>query len=134
MANRAEHICGVLISEDLGASSIYVGQPENPLSWAQEGMKSLSYVVFVLSALMVSASMDAVPDPPALTPHTVNVKALCLREFVGAFREQRLTYALFISPHVTIHPVSPADATKPKRSSDWITLAGYATDPSPPVL
>jgi hypothetical protein len=125
----------MLTSEDLGASTIYVGQPENPLSWAQEGMKSLSYVVFVLSALMVSASMDAVPDPPALTPHTVKAKAFCLREFVGAFREQRLTCnSLFISPHVTIHPVSPADATKPKRSSDWITLAGYATDPSPPVL
>jgi hypothetical protein len=98
-------------------------------------MKSISYMVLVLSVLMVAASIDAVPDPPAVTPHTVNVKASCLREFVGGFREQRLVCeSACISPHVPIHRVSLADATKPKRSSDWITLAGHAADPSPPVL
>lgn len=98
-------------------------------------MKSTSYAVLVLSVLMVAASIDAVPDPPAVTPHSLSVKAHCLREFVGAFREQRLTCAsAYTSLHVPINRVSLPDATRPKRSSDWITLAGYAADPSPPVL
>src|SRR6266404_933986 len=97
-------------------------------------MKSISYAVLILSGL-VAASIDAVPDPPAVTSHTVNVKAPCLREFVGAFGEQRLTSdSACISPHAPIHLVSLPDATKPKRSSDWIALAGHAADPSPPIL
>jgi hypothetical protein len=98
-------------------------------------MKSISYMVLVLVVLMVAASIDAVPDPPAETPHTVNVKATCLRQFVSVFREQRLTCdSPCLSLHVPIHRVNPTDAAKPKRSSDWIALAVYAADPSPPVL
>jgi hypothetical protein len=98
-------------------------------------MKSISYVVVVLSVLMVAASIDAVPDPPAVTPHAVDVKAPCLRELVGGFREQRLTCdSAGISPHVPVHRVSLADAPKPMRSSDSITLTGYAADSSPPIL
>ena len=98
-------------------------------------MKSISYLVFILSGLIVAASIDAVPDPPAVTSHTVNVKAPCLREVVVAFDEQRLTSdSACISSHVPIHLVGLLDAMKPKRSSDWIALAGHAADPSPPVI
>ena len=98
-------------------------------------MKSISYLVLILSGLMVAASIDAVPDPPAVRSDTANVKAPCLREVVVAFDEQRLTSdSAGISSHVPIHLVSLPDATKPKRSSDWIALAGHAADPSPPVL
>src|SRR5579872_6309322 len=98
-------------------------------------MKSISYVVMVLSVLMVAASIDAVPDPPAVTPHTSNLQAPCPREFVAGFREPRVTCAsAYISFHAPIHAVSRVDATKPKRSSDWMTLGAYAADSSPPVL
>jgi hypothetical protein len=98
-----------------------------------KGMRRISYVALALSVLMVTATVDSVPDPPAVTPHTVDVKA-CLRDFVGAFREPRLTCdSDCISAHFPMHLVSLADAPKPKRSSDRI-LAVYATDPSPPVL
>jgi hypothetical protein len=98
-------------------------------------MKSISYVVMVLSVFMVAAAIDAIPDPPAVTPHTVNVKDSCPRGFDGGFREQRLTCdSACISPYVPIQRISRVDATKPKRFSDWIALTGYAADPSPPVL
>lgn len=97
-------------------------------------MKSVSCALLILSALM-AASIDGIPDPPAVTPHAVNVKAPCPREFVGGCGEQRLTCdSVCISAHVPIHRVSLADAPKPMRSSDWITSAGYAADSSPPVL
>jgi hypothetical protein len=97
-------------------------------------MKSISHVALVLSVLMVAASLDTVPDPPAVAPHTVGLKISCLRAFVGDFREQPLTGDLTSNSHAPIHGLSPADATEPKRSSDWITLAGYAADSSPPAL
>src|SRR6266481_8116246 len=98
-------------------------------------MKSISYLVLIVSGLMVAASIDTVPDPPAVRSDTANVKAPCLREVVVAFGEQRLTSdSACISPHVPRHLVSLPDATAPKRLSDWIALAGHAADPSPPVL
>src|SRR6266404_1188081 len=97
-------------------------------------MKSICYMVLVLGALMLAAS-DAVPDPPAVNPHTVNVKAPCLREFAGGFREQRVTCdSASISPHVPIRRARLTDAAEPNRPSDWIALAGHAADPSPPAL
>ena len=98
-------------------------------------MRSVSCAVLMLSALMVAASIDGIPDPPAVTPHALNVKAPCLREFVGGRGEERLTCdSVRILAHVPIHRVSLADALKPMRPSDWITSAGYAADSSPPVL
>ena len=97
-------------------------------------MKSISQVALVLSVLMVAATIDAVPDPPAVAPHTVGLKVCCLRAFAGDFRERPLTGDLTSNSHAPIHGVSLADATEPKRSSDWITLAGYAADSSPPAL
>lgn len=97
-------------------------------------MKSISYLALVLSVFMVAATIDAVPDPPAVAPHTVDVKDSCLREFVGDFHKQPLTANLGCDSNAAIHPVAWANATEPKRSSDWITLAGYAADSSPPVL
>ena len=97
-------------------------------------MKSISYLALVLSVFMVAATIDAVPDPPAVAPHTVDVKDSCLREFVSDFHEQPLTGDLTCISHAPIHRVSLSDAAEPKRSSDWITLAGYAADSSPPVL
>ncbi len=93
------------------------------------------YAVLIVCALMVAASVDAVPDPPAVTPHSVSVKDTCPLDFVGDFRVQRVTArSACISPQVPIHRVTLADGANPKRSSDPIILTGYAADPSPPVL
>jgi|SRR5579871_1387355 len=98
-------------------------------------MKFISYLVLVVCALVLAATLDAVPDPPAVAPHAVSAKASCLSEFVGAFREQRLTSdSAWTLPYAPLHGGSLADAARPKRSGDWIALAAYAGDPSPPVI
>jgi hypothetical protein len=98
-------------------------------------MKFISHVALVLCVFLVAASVDAVPDPPAVTPHTVDVKVSCLRDFVGSFREGLLTGDLACqSPHAPTHRVSCANDTEPKRSNDWNALAVYAADSSPPLL
>jgi hypothetical protein len=99
-------------------------------------MKSVFYLALVLSVLMVAASIDSVPDPPALAPQTVNLKASCLRSFTSGLREQRVTcYSACILSHTPTHCVGLGleDATSPTHSSDRIALAAFAGDPSPPI-
>ena len=98
-------------------------------------MKFISQLAFVLTVFMVVSSTDAIPDPPALTPHGLEVKVSCLPQLVGDFREQLLNGTLnCYSSHRPIHSATPVGAQEPKRSSDWITSTGYAADSSPPVL
>jgi hypothetical protein len=97
-------------------------------------MRFISHVALVLTVFMVVAIVDAVPDPPAVTPHTVDLKVSCPREFVGDFHNQALTGDLACNSHAPLHRLGLVDAPEPKRSSDWIKLAGYAADSSPPVL
>ena len=98
-------------------------------------MKFVLYMASLLSLLMVAAYIDSVPDPPAVTPHAASVKVCCLRDFSDGLRGQRLACdSDCISRPVPIHGVSLENATRPRHSSDWITLAAYAADSSPPVL
>ena len=98
-------------------------------------MKSGLYIALLLNVLMVAASIDSIPDPPALTAHTIGGKTSCQRECAGGFREQHLTCHLDSIPlQVPLPGVSLADATRPKYSADWIVVEVYAADPSPPVL
>jgi hypothetical protein len=98
-------------------------------------MKSISHIALVLCVFLVIASVDAIPDPPAVAPHSVDVKVSCLRDFAGSFRDEPLTRDLASNSHKNspIHRLSPAIENEPKRSSDWIALAGYAADSSPPI-
>jgi len=98
-------------------------------------MNSISHIALVLCVFLVIASVDAIPDPPAVAPHSVDVKVSCLRDFAGSFREEPLTGDLTSnSHHSPIHRLSPATENAPKRSNDWIALAAYAADSSPPTL
>jgi hypothetical protein len=98
-------------------------------------MKFISHAAMVLCVFMVVSTIDAVPDPPAVAPHTVDVKVSCLRDFVGSLRDEPLTGGLACdSLHDPMHHVSPVEATERKLPSDWVALAGYAADSSPPLL
>ena len=98
-------------------------------------MRFISHLVLSLCALMVAASIDAVPDPPAVTQHQVKEKTSCLREIAGAFHQQPASWdSACLAANAPTPTINRIGATKPKRSSDWITLTVYASDPSPPVL
>ncbi|HTM13643.1 MAG TPA: hypothetical protein VL127_12045 [Bryobacteraceae bacterium] len=96
-------------------------------------MKSLVYIALVLSVLMVTASMDAVPDPPAVNPHSLDLKIVGL-EVPDASPEQRLhgvvpCFAVFLP----VRRFDFIETVQPTRPSDQIAWVSAAGDPSPPV-
>jgi hypothetical protein len=97
-------------------------------------MKSLVYIALVLSVLMVAASVDAVPDPPAVNPHSSDLKIVGLVDVPDASPELRLPgvspcLALFLP----LRQIDFVEAVKSSRPSDQIARVSAAGDPSPPV-
>jgi hypothetical protein len=108
----------------------------NPLSLTlgtQAGMKSISCTVWVLGALMVLASLDTVPDPPAVNPQAVNVISH-LRTCPNRFCERLTCDSSCTSSHLQLRWIAFTSAYEPNRPSDRIALTGHAADPSPPAL
>jgi hypothetical protein len=95
------------------------------------GMKSRSCIFWVLGLLLVIASVDTIPDPPALNPRSVGVALLC--EARGEVCE-RLNSGWIISSLVQVRWIAFTSAYETKLPTDWIALTGLATDPSPPTL
>lgn len=97
-------------------------------------MKSLAYVALVLSVLMVAASVDAIPDPPAVNPHSLDLKIVGLLEMPDATPELRLSG---VSPCLALFPpvrrVDFIETVKLSRPSDQIARLNTAGDPSPPL-
>ena len=97
-------------------------------------MKSLAYIALVLSVLMVAASVDAVPDPPAVNPHSLDLKIVGLLEVPDVSPELRLygisTYLILFLP---LRRVDFIENVKASRPSDQIARMNTAGDPSPPV-
>ena len=95
-------------------------------------MKYFSYIALVLAAFLVSACVDAAPDPPAVNPHTVDVKDSAQSE-LSSHCDQ---YAA-----VDLTPAAPQPATLPghlfeplklHRPGEAFALVACACDTSPP--
>lgn len=97
-------------------------------------MKSLAYIALVLSVLMVAASVDAVPDPPAVNPHSLDLKIVGLLEVPDVSPELRLygtsPYLILFLPLRRVDFIENVNAGRP---SDQIARMNTAGDPSPPV-
>jgi hypothetical protein len=105
----------------------------NPLSLIPvSGMKTKPYLLWILGAVLALASVDTIPDPPAVNPHTVNVVSrLCDS---GAACEQRLNCGWFcFSAHLHATRIAFISASEPSLPRDWIVLTGQAADTSPPL-
>jgi hypothetical protein len=90
------------------------------------GMKLLCYSAWVLSALLLIVSVDALPDPPAVNPRTVIVEL----HSVGFDSFDLETTASYFHPHIRRLKASRDRGSN--RPSDSILLTGRAADPSPP--
>jgi hypothetical protein len=102
---------------------------------AQSAMKSKLFIVGLLGLLIV-ASADGVPDPPAVTPHAVSVVSF-LHQAARAVFERRLNFDGFSTPshsRLQTHWMACTSGHEPSLPSDRIIITGYAADPSPPVL
>jgi hypothetical protein len=97
-------------------------------------MKSLVYIALVLSVLMVAASVDAVPDPPAVNPHSLDLKIVGLLEVPDVSPELRL-YGVppCLALLLPIRRVDFIETATLCRPGDEIARMSAAGDPSPPV-
>jgi hypothetical protein len=97
-------------------------------------MKSLAYIALVLSVLMVAASVDAVPDPPAVNPHSSYLKTVGLLEVPDASPGLRLHgVSPYLALFLPLRRVDFIETVKSSRPSDRIARVSTAGDPSPPV-
>src|ERR1700730_18939144 len=99
------------------------------------GTKLIWCTIWALSTLLLIVSVDAAPDPPAVNPHTTEVKAPCLTEGPESLCPQTLSSAYSgACSDPSLSFIAFARDCKPNRPSDWVVLTGQATDPSPPAL
>jgi hypothetical protein len=96
-------------------------------------MRSKVRIIWVLGALLAIASVDTVPDPPAVNPRTVNAASrLC--EARGGVCERRTNSDWPCCSQLQIRWIAFTSAYEPNLPGDQIALAGFAADPSPPAL
>jgi hypothetical protein len=97
-------------------------------------MKALSYMALVLGAVLVATAVDTVPDPPAVKPAVVSVRAII--EFGAVLPKSECLGGdtCAVLPPLFLRHFDPAEAGKPRRPGDVIALTGYAADPSPPLV
>ncbi|MGH9594635.1 MAG: hypothetical protein ACRD5L_16210 [Bryobacteraceae bacterium] len=95
-------------------------------------MKSIRYIVWILSAALVITTLDTIPDPPAVNPRASLSAVVHLHDYSGnavARRSDVLTTPSLL-------PVSwiAFRAGEPRPGSDEVVLTGQAGDPSPPTF
>jgi hypothetical protein len=73
-------------------------------------MKAISCTVWVLGALMVMASLDTVPDPPAVNPQAVNIISH-LRTCPDRFCERLTCDSSCTSSHLQLRWIAFASAS-----------------------
>jgi len=90
-------------------------------------------MIWILGALLVMATLDARPDPPATAPHTAKAKGCCLSESSG---DKGVQHSSGESPNFAADLPAQwarrADAGEPNRTTGGRVLVRYAADSSPP--
>ena len=93
-------------------------------------MKSIWCTIWILSALLVIATLDTLPDPPAVNPSPA-LSGLQLHQHSCDTTGRRsesvvISYPLFVSLVI-------ADARAPYRPSDRMVITGQMSDLPPPA-
>jgi hypothetical protein len=96
-------------------------------------MKLRSCIIWVLGLLLAIASVDAVPDPPAVNPRAVAVDYI-LCDVCGNVRERRLNSDSSIPLLLQVRWIAFTSAYEANLPTDRIVLTGFATDHSPPPV
>jgi hypothetical protein len=94
-------------------------------------MKSVWCTVWILGAVLVIATLDARPDPPAVNPNPAAHKVLQTHDCACDTATPRCDSLAAVHPF-TMRRVATG-LCEPHRPSDRIILTGQAGDPSPPL-
>jgi hypothetical protein len=94
-------------------------------------MKLLSCTIWILGALVVISTLDALQDPPAVSPSSVVGQALSLRHCScdAVMWRSDCPGTSYPAPLGVV----AADVCKLHRPSNRLVFTGNAGDPSPPV-
>jgi hypothetical protein len=92
-----------------------------------------SCIIWAFGLLLAIASVDAVPDPPAVNPRAVGV-AYILCDACGDEHQRRLNSDSSISLLLQVRWIAFTSAYEPNLPTDRTVLPGFATDPSPPSV
>ena len=93
--------------------------------------KLVWWMVWVLGAALIVATLDAIPDPPAVDPHGSMTKAFSLRDCADCFRDQPTAAAMPDGDQT--QRISFGREDEPDGPSDFIARTRQAADSSPPV-
>jgi hypothetical protein len=96
-------------------------------------MKLRSCIIWVLGLLLAIALIDAVSDPPAVSPRAVGVDYI-LCDVSGNVHERRLNSDSSLPLLLQVRWIAFTSAYEPNLPADRIVLTGFATDPSPPPI
>jgi hypothetical protein len=95
-------------------------------------MKSFSWIVWIIGAILVIGTLDTVQDPPAINPGAVLCKIVQLHD---ATPDRLMRRRLSLRP--VQHSLPPnwiaSYACDIYHPSDQAILTGQAADPSPPL-
>jgi len=103
------------------------------MSWCNAGMKSKPCIIWVLGLFLAIASVDTVPDPPAVRSRAVSVASL-LCEAPRSLHDCWLTFDLSVPSLVQVCWIAFTAATDSNPPCDRLVQEGFATDPSPPSV
>jgi len=87
----------------------------------------------LLCAFLVAGSLDSVPDPPAIRPHSTDLKFFNARE--AASDAQQHFHCGFATDVVCapVRFVALAFEQMPRETTPSVVLSRFASDPSPPL-
>jgi hypothetical protein len=92
--------------------------------------RQVMWFVWILAILLVVASVDATPDPPALDPHFAAMKAPCPS---GLAVQNLPGNDISLVPFEARQSVFAGD-TEPDCPAAFIATVGQAADSSPPSI
>jgi hypothetical protein len=92
----------------------------------------VSCVIWMLYVFILAASLDTLPDPPAVNTQRVEVKAEC--DLANAPELSLKSISNFSCIAIVVHWIGTHQIFEAQQSSDRIALTQHAGDPSPPAL
>jgi hypothetical protein len=98
----------------------------------QKRIKTISCLIWILVTLLITATVDHVPDPPAANPAGAQLTISGPHELPPAFGAP----ALCPGPSRMQEPerFAVSDTSEPSQPNNWIDPLERGTDPSPPRL
>ena len=99
---------------------------------AHQQMKTISCLMWMLVTLLITATLDRVPDPPAANPAGAQLTVSGPHELTPAFGAPTVGSA---PSQMQEHGrLAIPDSAEPLQSTKWIDALERGTDPSPPLL